>query len=135
MEQNLEEYKKKEFTYQGKTVEELKKLGVREFAEFARARERRNILRNFQKIEDFIKRAKKKISRNKPVKTHLRTIVVVPDMIGMKIGIYNGKTFEMIDITGEMLGHKFGELATSRQRIKHSKSGVGGTKGTKALQK
>jgi len=53
----------------------------------------------------------------------------------MKIFIFNGNTFVPIEITGEMLGHKFGEFAPTRARIKHAKSGVGATKGTRAKSK
>ncbi len=33
-----------------------------------------------------------------PVKTHLRDMIVVPEMIGSVIGIYNGKTFNQVEI-------------------------------------
>ena len=125
------EITKKQFTYKGKTVEELKVLDVREFAKFLRSRQRRTVLRNFQKIEDFINRSKIKIERNKPIKTHQRDLVVVPKMIGWKIFIYNGNKFVPAEVTGEMLGHKFGEFAPTRARVKHGKTGVGATKGTK----
>ena len=52
------ELKRKEFTYKGQTVEELKKLDVREFAKHLPSRQRRNLLRQFQKIEDFVKKLK-----------------------------------------------------------------------------
>lgn len=129
------ELKKKEFTYRGKTVEELKKLDVREFAKYLRSREKRNVLRQFQKIETFIERSKKKIKNKKSVRTHQRDLVVVPEMVGMRIQIYNGKAFISVDIIGEMLGHKFGEFALTRTRVKHSKAGVGATKGTKHKSK
>jgi len=129
------ELKKKEFTYRGKTIEELKKLDVREFAKYLRSREKRNVLRQFQKIEMFVERAKKKIKNKKPVRTHQRDLVVVPEMVGMRIQIYNGRAFISADIVGEMLGHKFGEFALTRTRVKHSKAGVGATKGTKHKSK
>lgn len=129
------ELKKKEFTYRGKTIEELKKLDVREFAKYLRSREKRNVLRQFQKIETFIERSKKKIKNKKSVRTHQRDLVVVPEMVGMRIQIYNGKAFISVDIIGEMLGHKFGEFALTRTRVKHSKAGVGATKGTKHKSK
>ena len=56
------ELKKKEQTYKGKTIEELKALNVREFAKLLPSRQRRNVLRNFQKIENFVARAKEKQS-------------------------------------------------------------------------
>lgn len=127
----MAEITKKQFTYRGKSIEELKNLDVREFAKLVRSRERRNILRNFQKIEDFIRRSKKKIEKNKLVKTHKRDLIIVPEMVGWKISIYNGQKFIPTLITGEMLGHKFGEFSPTRARIKHGKAGVGATKGTK----
>ena len=56
-------------------------------------------------------------------------------MIGMKIQIYNGHNFTPVEIVGEMLGHKFGEFSPTRVRIKHSKAGVGATKGSMAKSK
>lgn len=123
--------KKKEFTYKGKKLEELKKLDVREFVTYVKSRQRRTILRNFQEIEKFVNRSKEKLANGKKIKTHQRDLVVVPGMVGMKIHIYNGHIFIPVEIIGEMLGHKFGEFALTRARVKHGKSGVGATKGTK----
>lgn len=125
------EIKKKDFTYRGKTLEELKKLDVREFAKFLKSRQRRKVLRQFHVIEDFVSSAKTKISKDKPIRTHLRDLVIVPEMVGMKIDIHNGKNFIPVNITGEMIGHVLGELAITRSRVKHSKAGIGATKGSK----
>jgi len=126
---------KKQFTYRGKTIEELQKLDVREFAKLVRSRERRNILRNFQKIEDFINRSKIKQQKKKLIKTHHRDLIVTPQMIEMKIYIYNGNKFLPVEITWEMLGHKFGEFSLTRTKVKHTKAGVGATKGSKHKSK
>jgi len=125
------EIKKKQFTYRGKTLEELKTLDVREFAKLLRARQRRTVLRNFQEIEKFVNRSKVKDTKKKMIKTHDRYLVVVPEMVGMKIGIYNGQNFVPVEIIEEMLGHKLGEFALTRRKVAHSKAGVGATKGTK----
>ena len=127
--------KKKEFTYRGKTIEELKALDVREFAKFVRSRQRRTILRNFQEIEKFVSRSKEKLSKKKKIRTHQRDIVVVPAMIGMNIQTYNGNSFINTEITGDMLGHKLGEFAPTRPRVKHGSAGVGATKGTRSKSK
>jgi small subunit ribosomal protein S19 len=129
------ESQKKQFKFRGIEIEELKKLDVREFAQYLKSRQRRSVLRQFHEIENFINRAKTKKARNKQIKTHKRDLVVCPEMVGMKISIYNGNKFIQIEITAEMLGHKFGEFAPSRARIKHGKAGVGATKGTKAKSK
>ena len=126
---------KKQFTYKGKTIAELKELDVREFAKFLPSRQKRSVLRNFQEIETFIDRCKNKLKKNKKIRTHKRSLVIVPDMIGIKMQIYNGHLFIPVEITGEMLGHKLGEFSATRTRVKHSKAGVGATKGTKHKSK
>lgn len=129
------ELKKKDFTYRGKSLEELKKLDVREFAKYLKARQRRTVLRQFQVIEDFVNRAKVKIGKGKPIRTHQRDLIIVPEMVGMKIDMHNGKTFFPVIIIGEMIGHTFGEFALTRSRVKHSKAGIGATKGSKSKSK
>jgi len=129
------EIQKKQFTYRGKTVEELKSLDVREFAKYLKSRQRRTILRQFQEIEKFVNRAQEKIKNNKKIRTHKRDLIIVPKMIGMKLQIYNGNKFVSVEVIDEMLGHKFGEFAPTRGKIKHSKAGVGATKGTRAKAK
>ena len=129
------EITKKQFKFKGKTMEELKELDVREFAKLLKSRPRRTILRQFQKIEDFVNRSKVKVSRNKPIRTHYRNLIIVPQMVVMRISIYNGRDFVPVDVIGEMLGHVFGEFSLTRAKIKHGSAGVGATKGSKALSK
>jgi small subunit ribosomal protein S19 len=126
---------KKQSTFRGKTIEELKELGVREFAKYIRARERRTLLRNFQTIENFVNRAKKRDENKKQIKTHQRDLVVVPEMVGMRIQVHHGNAFTPVQVTIEMLGHRLGEFAMTRRKVAHSKAGVGATKGTKSLSK
>jgi len=126
---------KKIFTYRGKNLEELRSLDVREFAKLLSSRQRRSVLREFQKVEDFVSRAQKKIEKNKPVKTHLRDIVIVPAMVGMRIQVHCGKGFTPVDIIEEMLGHKLGEFAMTRGKVNHGSAGVGATKSSKSIKK
>ncbi len=126
---------RKEFKYRGKNIEELKKMDTREFAKLLTSRARRDVLRGFQEIENFVNHAKKKISKGKRVKTHKRHLIIVPEMVGMNIRIYNGREFSPLDITGEMIGHKLGEFSLTRSRVAHTKAGVGATKGTKHKSK
>ena len=130
-----EETTKKQTTFRGKAMDELKSLEVREFAKFLTSSPKKFVLRHFNEIEDFITQARKKMSKNKPIKTHKRDLVVVPGMIGMRIQIHNGRAFTPAEITWEMLGHKFGEFSPTRGRIKHGKAGLGATKGSKAAKK
>ncbi len=131
----MAELTKKQFTFKGKTIEELKEMDVREFAKLLKSRKRRSVLRQFQKIEEFVSRARVKISKNKAIKTHVRNIVIVPQMVGMRISVYNGKEFIPVDIVNEMLGHILGEFSLTRNKVKHGAAGVGATKGTKSQSK
>ncbi len=126
---------KKQFTFRGKSIEELKTLDVREFAKYVKSRTRRAILRQFQTIEDFVSRAKRKAEKNKPIKTHERGMIIVPQMVGMKIQIYNGHEFVPVEIIKEMLGHRLGEFSPTRGKIKHGSAGIGATKGSKSQAK
>ena len=129
------ELKRKEFTYRGKTLDELKALDVREFARYFKAGQRRSVLRQFQDIEKFVSRTKKKILKDKKLRTHKRDLIIVPGMVGLKIQIYDGHNFIPIEITGDMLGHRLGEFAPTRKRVSHGTAGIGATKGSKAKAK
>lgn len=134
-ENESEQMKKKEMTYRGKELDELKTLDVRESAKYLPSRSRRSVLRNFDSIEKFIKRCEKKLARNKKIKTHLRDIVIVPQLVGMTIGVHTGKAFQEVLITVEMIGHRLGEFAMTRGRVNHGSAGLGATKSSKAQKK
>lgn len=121
-------HKKKEFTYRGKTLGELKDLDIREFAKLLRSNEKRTVLRQSDELQDFVNRSVKKIAKKKAIKTHKRHLVIVPKMVGMRIGIYNGKTFVQLDVEKEMLGHRLGEFSVTRNKVKHGSAGVGATR-------
>lgn len=129
------ETQKKQFKFRGKSLEELKAMDTREFASLIRSKERRFILRNFQEIENFVSHAKEKQAKKKRIKTHNRELVVVPQMVGMQIQVHRGNQFIPFDVTEEMLGHRFGEFAPTRNRVAHTKAGVGATKGSMAKSK
>jgi small subunit ribosomal protein S19 len=124
---------KKEFTFRGKTIEELKKLDTREFAKYLKSRQRRTVLRQFNDIEKFIKRCIKKMEKEKKIKTHLRHLVIVPKMVGMTISVYNGKEFIPFKIKSQMLGHRLGEFSQTRTKVQHGSPGIGATRSSAAL--
>lgn len=114
--------------YRGKNVEELKLIDTREFAKLVKARARRTILRNYDVLDAFIIKCEKNISKNKLIKTHDRSLVIVPRMVGKTIGVYNGKEFVRVIIVEEMLGHRLGEFSMTRKIAKHTSVGGGAKK-------
>ncbi|NOQ56373.1 MAG: 30S ribosomal protein S19 [Nanohaloarchaea archaeon] len=125
-----DKFGKRIFTFRGKTVEELRALSMDEFMGLIKSRGRRHMIHGFSDLEkkliDDIK-----TNPDKFVKTHARDMIVLPDFIGKKIGIHNGKEFVSVDIKEEMVGHRFGEFAQTRRVLKHSGVGVGATKSSK----
>jgi small subunit ribosomal protein S19 len=117
---------KKEFAFKGKTIEDLKQLSDKEFAELLPSRERRTIQRGYT---DEQKRFVEKVDLGKsPIKTQCRDVVILPKMVGLDIKIHTGKEFHSIIIQEEMIGHRLGEYALSRKRVGHSSPGVGASK-------
>lgn len=123
----------KEFLYRGKTLSELQKLDIREFAKLVGADYRRALLRHFDVAEKFIKKCEQRSREGKPIRTHLRDLVIVPNMIGYDIGIHNGKEFVKIKIIPEMLGHRLGEFSVTRSKVAHGAPGIGATRSSAAL--
>lgn len=127
--------KSKDVFYRGKNLEELKKLDVRESAKYLPSRSRRSVLRHFDVIERFVKLCEEKVSSKKKIKTHLRDMIIVPQLIGMNISIHNGKSFNDVLITPKMLGHRLGEFSFTRVKVVHGEAGIGATKGSKGEKK
>ncbi len=127
--------KSKEIVYRGKNLEELKKMDVRESAKYLSARNRRTVLRRFDAIEKFVKRCGDKLKKNKKIKTHLRDMIVVPKLVGIDIYVHNGKNFNNVKITPEMIGHRLGEFSFTRGRVVHGNPGIGSTKSSAAEKK
>ncbi len=127
--------KMRERKFCGLTLDELKAFSVKEVSKYMPARSRRSIMRHPELIEKFIKSAEEKISRKKKIRTHLRDLIIVPKMVGMSIQVYNGKSFEEVLIDVDMIGHRLGEFALTRQKVNHSAAGIGATRGSKAAKK
>ena len=56
----------------------------------------------------------------KPIKTWSRKSTIIPDFVGISFLIYNGKKFIPITISEDMVGHKLGEFAPTRQFAGHT---------------
>ncbi|CAO3691302.1 unnamed protein product [Rhizopus stolonifer] len=98
----------RKFTYRGVELDQLLDLSSEQFMELVHCRARRRFQRGLKrKPMGLIKklRAAKKsaASGEKPetVKTHLRDMIIVPEMIGSVVGVYNGKSFTQVEIKPE----------------------------------
>ncbi len=127
---------KKEQVYRGKSLEELSKMSTSEFMKLVPSRARRSLKRGFTEAQKRlllkVKKAKEGKTK-KPIKTHCRDMVVVPDLVGHIIQVYNGKEFVIVDVTVEMLGKYLGEFVATRKKVEHSAPGIGATKSSAAM--
>ena len=55
-----------------------------------------------------------------PIKTWSRKSTILPDFVGVSFQIYNGKKFIPITVSEDMVGHKLGEFAPTRQFFGHT---------------
>ena len=117
---------RKEFSYRGKSLEQLQTMGLKEFAELLPARPRRKIKRGFTEQEKILVRNLR--TSKKPVKTHCRSMIILPEMVSKSIKIHGGKSFEEVMIEPEMIGHYLGEFVMTRKKVSHSAPGIGATK-------
>ncbi len=120
------------FKYKGKSLEELKSMSLEEFSKLLSSRSRRSLLRGLterqKKLLEHIRRDPKKFH-----KTQERDMIILPEMVEIKFGIYNGKEYKTVTVEPEMLGHRLGEFALTRQRVMHSAPGAGATRGSKHI--
>jgi small subunit ribosomal protein S19 len=128
----------RKFVYRGKSLEDLSNLTLDELMPFFTSRTRRTLQRaavNYKKLLTKVRNARKKKLDGKDVtiKTHVREAIVLPEWVGMKFGIHNGKEFKIIIIAPEMIGGRLGDYAHSTGRVLHSGPGVGATRGSKFI--
>lgn len=124
--------KKKEFTYRGRTLDELKSMSLSELKQILPARARRSLERGLNEEEkrflDNIQNKEKDVYR-----THRREMIIMPQFVGKTIAVYNGQEFKEVRIEPEMIGHYLGEFAMTRGKVEHSGPGVGATRSSKYI--
>jgi len=124
--------RKKEFTYRGYTLEELLAMPFDEVLSLMPSRVRRSLTRGLNE-EQRTCFEKIKSGKHGMVRTHRRDIPIIPEFVGKKVAIHNGKEFKEVEIRAEMIGHFLGEFAMTRKQVKHSGPGVGATRSSKFL--
>lgn len=125
------------FRYRGKMLSELLEMPMDELIKYLPARARRSLLRGFtpaqrKLLEKVIKARQKLVNECKEVviKTHVRDMIILPVMVGLKIAVHNGKEYTTVRIMPEMIGHYLGEFAITTKQVKHGEPGLKATRST-----
>ena len=73
----------------------------------------------FHKLYEKILKSKES-NRKSVIKTWSRASMIIPDMVGETIAVHNGKNFVPVFVTENMVGHKLGEFAPTRNFKGHA---------------
>ncbi|EAN31402.1 ribosomal protein S19 [Theileria parva strain Muguga] len=122
------------FKYRGYELEKLLEMPIDKLTELLPARQRRRFSRGVKRqsltLLKKLRAAKKDLpygQKPEPVKTHLRNMVVIPEMIGSIVGVHNGKQYINVEIKPEMVGYYLGEFSITYKPVRHGKPGIGAT--------
>nr|CAB3497847.1 unnamed protein product [Digitaria exilis] len=124
----------RKYSYRGVDLDALLDMSTDDLVQLFPARARRRFQRGLKRkpmaLIKKLRKAKKDApagEKPEPVRTHLRNMIIVPEMIGSIIGVYNGKTFNQVEIKPEMIGHYLAEFSISYKPVKHGRPGIGAT--------
>jgi small subunit ribosomal protein S19 len=123
------------YTFRGKSIQELQKLSTADFSKLLKSRQRRSLMRmsiSYKQLLGSIEKSRKS-GVSKPIKTHIREAVILPDWLGLQFAVHNGKEFKELTITEEMVGKRLGEFVFTTKRVLHSAPGIRATRGSKFL--
>ena len=130
----------RKFTFRGVDLDALLDLTSEQLMELVHARARRRFSRGLKKkgmsLVKKLRKAKKDCGQyDKPdvVKTHLRNMIIVPEMIGSVVGVHNGKVFTSVEIKADMVGHYLAEFSISYKPVRHGRPGIGATSSSKFI--
>lgn len=123
----------REFSYKGHTIEDLQQMSMDEFIRILPARQRRSLTRGltadqriFMELVRNQRRSKGKDS--KPIKTHCRDMIILPEMVGLTLLVHSGKEFTSLDIKPEMIAHYVGEFIITNKKVVHGTPGIGASR-------
>jgi len=124
----------KEFSYRGHSFESISAMSMDEFINMLPSRQRRSLQRGLtpeqRTLLEKLRTAKegKKTAKEGGIKTHVRDLIILPEMVGAKISVHNGKEFVAMEIRPEMIGHYLGEFAITNKPVRHGTPGIGASR-------
>lgn len=57
-----------------------------------------------------------------PIRTNARSCTILPQFVGLKFQIHNGKDYVAIEVNDNMVGSKLGEFAPTRKRFSYTQT-------------
>jgi len=120
--------------YRGLTLDQLQNMSMDEFINLLPSRQRRSLHRGLQPEQrillEKVRRSKEGLRKGvaAAVRTHVRNMIILPEMVGITIQIHNGKEFVAVEMKPEMIGHYLGEFAVTNKPVRHGTPGIGASR-------
>jgi small subunit ribosomal protein S19 len=121
--------RREEFTYRGYSIADLQQMALSELLPLMPARARRKFDRGLSREHEKLLADLR--SGDGSIRTHLRDMIIMPEMVGKTIAIHNGKEFQAVEIQPEAVFHYLGEFALTRRKVTHGSAGIGATRSSK----
>jgi small subunit ribosomal protein S19 len=124
----------KEFMYRGHSLVSLQGMSMDEFINLLPSRQRRSLQRGLTPEQRILlekmRAAQEALKKGKEttVKTHVRDMLILPEMVGSTVHVHNGKEFVALAIKAEMIGHYIGEFAITNKPVRHGTPGIGASR-------
>jgi len=124
----------KEFMYRGLTLNQLQAMSMDEFINMLPSRQRRSLHRGLQPEQrillEKVRRSMEELRKggSSTVKTHVRNMIILPEMVGIAVHVHNGKEFVQVEIKPDMIGHYLGEFAITNKPVRHGTPGIGASR-------
>jgi small subunit ribosomal protein S19 len=124
----------KEFMYRGHALGSLQGMSMDEFINLLPSRQRRSLQRGLTPEQRILlekmREAQEAVKKGEDVtiKTHVRDMIILPEMVGVKILVHNGREFFPVEIKPEMIGHYLGEFAITNKPVRHGTPGIGASR-------
>ncbi len=124
----------REFVYRGLKLDQLQSMSMDEFIDLLPSRQRRSLHRGLtpeqRMLLEKIRKTREANTKGSDmvVKTHIRDMIILPEMVGLTILVHNGKDFVSVEIKPEMVGHYLGEFAITNKPVRHGTPGIGASR-------
>ena len=130
----------KKFSYKGVDLDQLLKMSHVELVQLLPSRIRRRFSRGLTSKHSALTKKLAAAKRDAPegekpkiVRTHLRDMPILPEMVGSVVGVYNGKKYTTVEIKPEMIGKYLAEFSITYTPITHGRPSAGATSSSRFI--
>lgn len=73
------------------------------------------------------------LEKPETVKTHMRNMTIIPEMVGSVCGVYSGKHYVTVEVKPGMIGMYLGEFSITYKPVSHGRPGIGATNSSRFI--